>query len=338
MDPLQDVLTLLDPAAYLSAGLVAGGSWAVRFEPPAGVKFNAVSRGSCLLTVDGVPGTIPLAEGDCFLLTRPRGFVLAGDPEAFPVPAGLIFAAAAGGPARAGTGDEVALLGGGFDFGARARDLLLDALPPVVHVPAGTREAGTLRWAIGRIDAELREGRPASGLLAEHLAVVMLIEILRLRLSTTPAPASGWLAGLGDPVVAAALRAVHARPAYPWTVAGLAREAAVSRSTLAARFRALVGRGPLDYLTGWRLELAADRLRRGTDPIAVIARDIGYGSESALSVAFKRVLGESPAAYRSRHSAGSRNQRSFSKESGRSSPAPSAGSGRSAMIERASSR
>jgi AraC-like DNA-binding protein len=292
MDPLEDVLSLLGTTSYLSAGMVAGDRWAVDFPPPDAVKFNAVRRGRCLLTVDGVPGTIELAAGDCFLLTQPRAFRLSSDPDATPVAAGDVFAG--DGVAQVGTGDDVDLIGGGFTFGERARTLLLDALPPVVHSRAGSPEAAAVSWAVARIGDELRNRRLGAGLVAEHLAIVMLIQILRVSLI----PEHSWLAGLADPVVGTALHAVHASPAYPWTVAELARLAAVSRSTMAARFRAVVGQGPHEYLTGWRVELAAKRLRRTPDTVAVIAREIGYGSESALSVAFKRVMGVSPAAYR----------------------------------------
>lgn len=300
MDPLEDVLTLLDTRSQLSASLAAGGRWALRFDAPQGVKFNAVRRGSCLLEVEGVDGPIPLAEGDCYLLARPRPFVLRGDPATAPVAAGPVFARAEGGVARAGQGDDVFLVGGRFSFGARAQELLLDRLPPVVHVPAGTPHADTVRWALDAIDRELTRGEPAAGLVAEHLAVVMLVHVLRLHLARDPHTASGWLAGLSDPVVAAALASLHREPARSWTVAELAREAAVSRSTLAARFKSAVGQGPLEYLTRWRIELAARQLRQGSTTLAVVARSVGYGSESALSVAFKRVTGVSPGDYRRR--------------------------------------
>jgi AraC-like DNA-binding protein len=304
-DPLADVLALVGTRSRLSVGLIAGGDWALDFDPPPGVKFNALRRGSCLLTVEDVPAPIPLAEGDCFLLLRPRRFRLASGPDVPAEPASPVFAAAVDGIARAGTAvrpspadrapaGEVVLLGGRFDFGERARDLLLDALPPVLHVPAGSPAADALHWALAQIDAELRDRPAASTLVAEHLALVMLIHVLRLHL---PA-ASGWLGGLADPVVAPALRALHADPARPWTVADLATVAAVSRSTLAARFKTVVGTGPLDYLTGWRIELAADRLRRDDGTVAAIAHAVGYGSESALSTAFKRITGLSPRAYR----------------------------------------
>ncbi|SES72280.1 AraC family transcriptional regulator [Nonomuraea wenchangensis] len=300
-DPLEEVLTLVGTTSRLSVGLAAGGEWALAFDPPEGVKFNAIRRGRCLLTVEGVPEPIELAEGDCFLLVQPRAFTLAGGADVRPVPAAPIFAAATDGVARVGDGEDVLLLGGRFDFGERARELLLDALPPVIHVPGHTAEAATVRWALEQIAAELRARPPASALVTEHLALVMLIHLLRLHLVTAgPGGTSGWPAGLTDPVVAPALRAMHADPARPWTVSQLAGVAAVSRSTLAARFKQVVGRGPLEYLTGWRLELAAARLRRGDETLEAIAREVGYGSVSALSNAFKRRIGVSPRDYRRR--------------------------------------
>lgn len=299
MDPLEDVLSLLQVSSYLSCGMSAGGRWAVAFPPPTGLKFNAVRRGDCWLRVDGRPDPVRLREGDCFVLTRPHPFTLASDLDLPAEPAHPLFAAAGDGVARAGEGDEAFLIGGGFDFVGRARELLLDDLPPVLHVSASTPEAATVRWAVGEIDVELRR-RPMGGtLVAEHLALVMLIRILRLHLERDPGRTAGWLAGLADPTVVAALRGMHARPAHPWTVAELARVAAVSRSTLAARFKDVVGRGPLEYLTQWRVELAAERIRRG-ETFATVARSVGYGSESAFSVAFKRTMGCSPRAYRSR--------------------------------------
>ncbi|MFJ6070710.1 cupin domain-containing protein [Streptomyces sp. NPDC093065] len=303
MDPLEDVLALLDTRSHLSSALVAGGSWAVRFEAPDGVKFNAVRRGGCRLAVAGGGEPIRLAEGDCYLLTRPLEFTLSSDADAVPVEAATVYAGAENGVARTGVGDEVLLVGGRFSFGDRARALLLDSLPPIVHVPAGSGEADTLHWALGQIDQELRQRPMGSSLVARHLAVVMLVHVLRLHFAREPRAGSGWAAGLADPVVATALTSMHTAPEHPWTVAELAQVCAVSRSTLAARFKDTVGQGPLDYLTHWRIELASERLRRGTDTLATIAGAVGYGSESALSSAFKRVTGASPRTYRNRHRA-----------------------------------
>nr|WP_204342050.1 AraC family transcriptional regulator [Micromonospora terminaliae] len=296
---MEDVLSLIGATSRLSAALAAGGPWALRFDPPAGVKFNVVRRGTCWLRVDGVADPLRLREGDCFLLTRPVAFTLASDLELPAEPAGPRFAAAVDGVARAGAGDEVFLVGGAFTFSDRAQALLLDGLPPVIHVAAGTPEAAAVRRAVEEIDTELQRNAAGARLVAEHLAIVMLVRILRLYLAGEAGrTSSGWLAGLTDPTVATVLRRMHARPAHPWTVAELARTAAVARSTLAARFKQVVGQGPLEYLTAWRIELAADRIRRGDGTVATIARDVGYGSESAFSVAFKRTIGLSPRAYR----------------------------------------
>jgi AraC-like DNA-binding protein len=294
-------LALLGVTGQLSSRLTAGGDWSLAFEPPRYVKFNAVRRGSCHLTVEGSPDPIPLAEGDCYLLTRPLAFSLSSDPSLTPAPAASVFATAKNGTAHAGTGTDVLLLGGRFDFGPRARTLLLDALPPVVHVPGDSEAAGALHWSLEQIDAELHGHPVASGLVAGHLALVMLIHVLRRHLAQKGLR-PGLLAGLADPVTAAALRALHTSPAHPWSVRELADASRVSRSTLAARFRRTVGQAPLEYLTRWRIELATDRLRRGDGTLATIARDVGYGSESALSTAFKRVTGTSPTTMRlSRH-------------------------------------
>ncbi|WP_305784590.1 cupin domain-containing protein [Symbioplanes lichenis] len=370
MDPLEDVLALTGASSYVSAGMVAGGRWAVRFEAPGGVKFNSVRRGSCLVHVDGSE-PIRLREDDAFLLTQPRGFVLASAEDVSPVPASLIFREAAartgerearargerkaeahgeereaqtrgderenktraereteasGGErkaltrgderedqrrgeretearagervamARAGVGDDVEVIGGGFTFNERGRTLLLPNLPPILHVPGDAPEAATVRWVLQRIGAELGRGDVGATVVAEHLAMVMFVEVLRLHLRS--GGAAGWLAGLADPVVAEALRAMHRRPAHPWTVTALAHTARVSRSTLAARFKDLVGTGPVDYLTGWRIEIAAQRLTETSDTLSTIARQVGYGSESALSTAFKRVTGQTPRDYR----------------------------------------
>ncbi|MFE9009136.1 AraC family transcriptional regulator [Streptomyces sp. NPDC007875] len=299
MDPLEDVLTLLDTRSHLSSSLVAGGRWAIRFDAPSDVKFNAVRRGHCLIEVEGMGDPLALEEGDCYLLTQPRRFTLRSDPQAVAVDADRVFASPVGGVARTGDGeDDVLLVGGRFSFSDRAHTLLLEGLPPLIHIPAGTPQAETLQWALAHIDRELRDGLMGSILVAEHLAVVMLVHVLRLHLARDPEAVSGWLAGLGDPVVAAALTSLHSRPEHPWTVAELAQACAVSRSTLAARFKTTVGRGPLDYLNRWRVELASRHLRQGTDTVSAIARTVGYGSESALSTAFKRINGMSPRDYR----------------------------------------
>ena len=130
---------------------------------------------------------------------------------------------------------------------------------------------------------------------------MLLIEVLRLHLATAPALDSGWVAALHDPVLNPALAALHAAPARKWTVPDLARSAAVSRSLLDDRFRQVLGRSPIRYLTEWRLHLARDLLASTDLGVAAIGRRVGYDAEEAFSRAFKRAYGTSPANWRTSH-------------------------------------
>ena len=109
---------------------------------------------------------------------------------------------------------------------------------------------------------------------------------------------TGWLASLADRIVGKALNALHARPAFAWTLEDLARESGTSRSVLAERFQHLVGRSPIAYLTQWRMLLAANQLRRSTAPLSQIAEDVGYQTDTAFSRAFRREFGLPPGAWR----------------------------------------
>jgi AraC-like DNA-binding protein len=299
LDLAEEVLTLADVQPQLMSTLVVHGDGALAFPAPAGAKFNAVTEGSCVLTVTGLE-PILLRAGDVFLLTRPAGFTLSTSPEAEVRPASPFFhgdnrrSAVVGSPA-----DPVSarLIGGSFEFGGRARQLLLDWLPPLVHVPRQAVSALAVHQTLDRIDRELQDDAFGSRIVVQRLATIMLVDLLR-HLVASGTEQRGWLGGLTEPATAAALRAMHADPARPWTVQQFAEVAHVSRSTLAARFKQTVGQGPLEYLTQWRIELGADRLARTEQNIAAIARDVGYGSEAAFSLAFKRVTGRAPGAYR----------------------------------------
>lgn len=133
--------------------------------------------------------------------------------------------------------------------------------------------------------------------MLDHVVNVLLVELLRVHLTAGDRPPS-WLRGLADPVTRAALTELHADPARSWTVDALARQVGVSRATLARRFAAEVGLAPGDYLTTWRIELAARRLRTGDEPVGVVARGVGYRSEYAFNRAFARRHGVPPGRYR----------------------------------------
>ena len=131
-----------------------------------------------------------------------------------------------------------------------------------------------------------------------RMAELMFVEVLRRHLEQLGPERTGWLAGLTDPVVGPALARLHENPAHPWTLPELAHSVASSRTVLAERFSHLVGMAPMQYLTMWRLQRAAERLARGSAKVSAVGAEVGYESEAAFSRAFKRATGQSPAAWR----------------------------------------
>lgn len=303
MDPLEDELALVGAHGELTSTLIGHGEWALRFPAPAGAKFNSVISGSCTVHTDGLVQPITLRTGDSYLLTRPQEFVLATSAQAREQPASPLFRASHGRNADVGPADQpvtAALIGGSFTFDRRARELLLNELPPIIHLPAHAEGAAMVQHLLTRIDQEGHGGSLGAGIVGQHLAVVLLIDIIRHHLAQNPAGTS-WLRGLADPVVAAALQAIHTAPAERWTVQRLADQTHVSRSTFAARFKAIVGIAPLEYVTKWRIEVGAHLLVTTEQTINTIAESVGYGSENAFALAFKRELNIAPGSYR--HSA-----------------------------------
>jgi AraC-like DNA-binding protein len=154
--------------------------------------------------------------------------------------------------------------------------------------------ASTVREIVALVDA----ATPGSQIMLGRLMEMLFVEVLRRHIARLPAGSQGWLAAINDPIVSRALRLVHADPGKRWTAESLAREAGSSRTVLAERFNALLGRPPIDYVTGWRIQLAAENLRSTDASIRKVAADVGYESEAAFNRAFKRVTGTTPGRWR----------------------------------------
>jgi AraC-like DNA-binding protein len=295
MDPLSNVLALLKPRNTLSAGLEAGGDWSIQFpDQQSGIKTGAVVSGACWLSVTGVPDPVWLNTGDCFLLPSGRPFRLASDLTLPPVAAATIFAATPkGGIACLNGGGAFSVISNRFGLAGNTAGLLLRMLPPIVHIRDAPGQA-SLRWSIERLMAELRDPQPGGFLIIEHLAQMMLVQALRLHLADGAQTGVGWLFALADRQMSSALNAIHDDPAQHWTLHALAARAGMSRSSFALKFKVMVGTSPMDYVLGWRMALAGNRLETSKDPISVIAPSLGYASEAAFSTAFKRVMGCAP--------------------------------------------
>jgi len=166
-------------------------------------------------------------------------------------------------------------------------------------VPAQAGEDGAaLRGTLALLADEVARAAPGQQTVLDRLLDLLLVYALRAHFAAPGASPPRWYRALDDPEVGRALRLLHGDPARAWTVEALAGEVGLSRAALARRFRALLGEPPLAYLTAWRLALAEERLRSSELTLAAIAREVGYGSEFALSAAFKRERGRSPAQVR----------------------------------------
>ncbi len=166
--------------------------------------------------------------------------------------------------------------------------------PAQVPQGSGTWLGTTLKFTIN----EAKSARPGNAAMLGRLTELMFVEILRQYIQQLPAEQGGWLGALKDAAVGKALRLMHANPAQNWTVAELAREAAVSRSVLAEQFTKMVGESPMRYLAGWRIQLAKQMLRDSASSVADVAARVGYESEAAFNRAFKRIAGAPPASWR----------------------------------------
>jgi len=172
-------------------------------------------------------------------------------------------------------------------------------LPELLIEHTADETVGALiAFTVSEILSLLDRATPGAHVMLGRMMEVLFLEMLRRHGERLTADGSGWLGALSDSIVGRALQLLHADPGRKWNVADLARESGTSRTVLAERFNALLGRPPIEYATCWRIQLAADRLRNGRDAIAAIAAEVGYESEAAFARAFKRVTGFSPGRWR----------------------------------------
>ncbi|MHC1563197.1 AraC family transcriptional regulator [Actinomycetospora sp. C-140] len=271
---------------------------------PGCLWFHVVTSGTATFLVG--EEVVTLSPSDIVLLPRGEGHQLHSvDPPPGPsVPDVLTLPHTWYGDRYAsirhgGDGPTTTMICGAVRFEHPMAERLVALMPDIIHVPVSpltSRLHDTLRL----MALEVEEVRPGGEAVITRLADVLVVQMLRAWLSHDPAARTGWLGALADPDIGRALALVHADPARDWSVAGLARELALSRSTFAARFTALVGEPVMAYVTRWRMLVAHDRLRAGDTTVATVAASLGYRSEAAFSRAFRRVVGTPPGAVRAR--------------------------------------
>ncbi|PTW47351.1 AraC-like DNA-binding protein [Sphingomonas faeni] len=292
VDPLAEVVTLLQPTIRFSKLVEYAGRWKIYRAGTGDSFYCAVLDGRCRMTVDGQAPML-LQAGD-FVLVPAMHAIISESLDAPPVETTTEPVEIAEGCFRVGSVDAPADLTmriGHCRFASPDADLLVRLLPRVI-LARGEPRLATLMQLVGE---ETFARRPAREVVLERLLELVLIEAVRSGDATMSAP--GLVQGLADRRLAAALRALHARPERPWTVADLADEAALSRSAFFARFSRIVGLPPMEYLLAWRMALAKRLLGDRELGVDQVAERVGYSSASTFSVAFSRHTGLSPARY-----------------------------------------
>ena len=313
MDALSEVLQAirLDGAVYLDAEFTA--PWCI--EAQFGLHtvtehlprsdhvafFHVLTEGTCRARLVGGEEVLDLQAGDIVMFPHDHPHLMGSDVSLAPAAEDDIV------ETQGDSGMFRMRLGGGgaatrFVCGYLACDRrvcrpLFSALPRMLRVSIGNDATWLLEMLRVGVHESTARGPGARSLLAK-LAELMFVEAIRRFAAAQPPEQKGWLAGLRDRHVGRALALLHGRPAHSWTVDDLAREVALSRSVFAERFVELIGEPPMQYLTRWRLALAAQRLRTGVETIGRIAERIGYESEAAFNRAFKREFGMPPSAWR----------------------------------------
>lgn len=268
------------------------------------IEYHVIARGSAWGYVVGHE-PIRLREGDFLVFPQGDPHVLSSAPGMRakstmpvvahpPTPLPLVYELGGGGPERA------RIVCGFLGCDDRPFNPLLAALPPVIHLSSAVGATPAVGWLGTLLNIAVKEsgGARAGGenVLA-RVSELMFVEVVRRYVETLPPAQTGWLSGMRDPIVGQALAALHGDPTGSWTVERLARLVGLSRSVFAERFTMMVGQAPMQYLALWRMQLASRMLREGR-AVAAVAGAVGYESEGAFSRAFKKLVGQSPAAWK----------------------------------------
>lgn len=300
-DALSDVFDQVEVRGLMTGGFAVRGPWSSRVAVTRPLKLIALVAGSAWISAEGPggpDGPVELKPGDVVLLNNRSALEVHGGrgdgPPAETTPEASFDSMAL---AAADLRTDDVLIGGWIQVNPAGQALFSGALPGLVHVRASTPAASRLAVLVAQLFAEASSGRLGSAFAIRQNGQLFLLEVLRAYLEQEQPP-TGWLRLLADESLSPAIRLMHEQPGRAWGLAELAGAAGMSRTSFAQRFRTLAGVPPLTYLSRWRMVLAQRALRDPNVRVGALATELGYGSESAFSNAFKREIGQSPLNYR----------------------------------------
>lgn len=276
------------------------------------MEYHVVAQGSCWAAIPGKP-PVRLSAGDVVMFPQGDAHVVSSAPGMRGDPPDLrLFRASTLGqlPVRVAYNGatapslspseaegETTIVCGFLGCDLQPFNPLIASLPRLLHLRASGVE-GWIGQFVRHAVAESRARHPGSEAMLARMSEMMFVDAVRRYTASLPIDSDGWLAGLRDPLVGRALALLHEQPAHGWTIEDLGRRIGLSRSALHERFVQLIGVPPMQYLAQWRMQAASRMLLETRATVATIALDVGYDSEAAFARAFKRLVGQPPAAWR----------------------------------------
>jgi len=287
-----DALTALVNALNLRAKLVYSGGvcgrWLMDHNSDTSVWFHLLSKGQGWVHSPSRETPLALESGDLilFLPHAPRHF-LSYSAEHLP-----------------GDAADTRLTGwedgeSGFVCGeielATPKSLLWQALPAEIVVKknqAGDILAKLIELVIGEASGR----RFGSDSVVERLCDSLFVLVIRYCIEEGLV-GEGVFAAMQDRRLATVLGLIHQQPWQPWTVAELCSRAGLSKTVLSEKFALFLDASPIEYLTLWRMQIAAHWLKEPGMTVERVAERCGYESVPAFSKAFKRSFGVSPGSF-----------------------------------------
>jgi len=281
-----------------AAGAIDGkGHFAIEVPEHEGIKLYLYLKGDAWISSAGGKSKIHVEEGGCVLMTSSKSSVVSSSstPKKAIKLESILKTAKNGVMTINGGGDSFSI-GIHFQFEGPFSKLLFAHLPPVIYIPGHVDQSAVLRWTIERFRAESFSAHLGRSLILNHLAPIILLQILRIYLDSAKSE-QNWLVALSDPKLSKAIEAIHAEYQKSWSLEDLAKVAGMSRSGFALNFKNQVGISPMEYLINWRIQIACELLSSTEHNVAAVAEAVGYKSESAFSIAFKRIVKCRPGFY-----------------------------------------
>jgi AraC-like DNA-binding protein len=302
MDPLSDLFGSMSIQEAVYKRLEATAPWGVRYSGDIGprVRFILVVRGSALLRFKNQRRTISLSAGDLFIsILSYEPFTLADHPRSAVVDSSEVLKLEVDGVIHYGGGGPLAtLVCGAFGMNTFGAPLISTILPSLLHLRLEHNRSHAFQSVLDLLSAETAQPGMASSCLISSLYESMFVYAIRAYANSSAAPPKGWLAAISDRHLSRAIEAMHGGLDRNWSVDSLAREARMSRSAFALKFKTVLGLTPLEYLTQWRMYKAGAMIRSNDTSFSEAASAVGYGSQSSFSRVFRREMGVAPREYR----------------------------------------